>query len=93
MYVCFFESLHGYNSQARVDRIYFFNTRETVKYLLDVNVDLIDKSMWLRFFIHKIKKYLRQFAIARKINAGHIRSVEIGETHWTTIFHSLDKSI
>ena len=93
MYVCFFESSYGYNSLVRIDRLYTFNTRETVKYLLEVNLDLVDKSMWLRFFIHKIKKYLRVLRILKKINAGHIRSVEIGETHWTTIFHSLDKTI
>ena len=93
MYVCFFESSYGYNSLVRIDRLYTFNTRETVKYLLEVNLDLVDKSVSLRLFINKIKKYLRQFAIARKINTGHIRSVEIGETHWTDIFHSLDKTI
>jgi len=93
MYVCFFKSLYGYNSHARVDRIYTFTTRMTVKYLLEVNLDLIDKSMWLRLFINKIKKYLRVYKIARKITPDHIRSVEIGESHWTGIFLTLDKSI
>ena len=93
MYVCFFKSLYGYNSIVRVDRIYTFTTRESVKYLLDINLDLIDKSVWLRLFINKIKKYLRVYKIARKITPNHIRSVEIGETHWSDVFYLLDKSI
>ena len=49
--------------------------------------------MWLRFFIHKLKKYLRKLKIARKITPAHIRSVEIGQMNWTTIFQLLDKTI
>ena len=93
MYVCFFESSYGYNAHVRVDRIYTFSTRISVHYLLDVNRDLVDKSMWLRFFIHKLKKYLRTLKIARKITPVHMRSVEIGQTNWNTIFQLLDKTI
>lgn len=93
MYICFFNSLYGYNPQVRVDRLYTFTTRLSVKYLLDINRDLIDKSIWIRFFIHKIKKYLRILKISKCITIKHIRSVELGQYHWRTIFDILDKSI
>ena len=93
MYICFFDSYYGYNPQVRVDRLYTFNTRECVKYLLEVNYDLVDKSIWIRIFISKVKKYLRVLRILKKILPKHIRSIENGEAHWNTIFHILDKSI
>ncbi len=93
MYVCFFESSYGYNPQVRIDRLYIFSSRISVHYLLDINQDLVDKSIWLRFFIHKLKKYLRKLKIARMITPAHIRSVEIGQTNWNTIFQLLDKTI
>ena len=93
MYICFFDSYYGYNSLVRIDRLYTFNTRECVKYLLEVNRDLVDKSIWIRIFISKVKKYLRVLRILKKILPKHIRSIENGETHWNTIFHILDKSI
>jgi len=85
MYSCFFKSIYGYSSLVRTDRIYQFSTRSYVQYILTVNRDLIDYSLWLRLFIHKVKQYLKIVAIAKKITLQDIRSVEIGVSHWTTI--------
>lgn len=52
-----FKSLYGYNSQIREGKIYNFS-REGLKYLLEVNLDLINLNFWFKLFSLKIKKYL-----------------------------------
>lgn len=37
-----FKSLYGYNSTIREGRIMKFNNKETLRYLLEVNLDLVE---------------------------------------------------
>ena len=85
MYNTFFDSTYGYNSQIRLGKIYFFNNRNFVRYLLEVHRDLIDKGFWIRFFISKVKSWLYKLFIIKRITPHHIFLLNIGYS-WRQIF-------
>ena len=58
-----FKSSFGYNSTVREGKIYNFSCKESLKYLLEVNIDLVEiiKPIKLR-----LRKYLRKYIIEKK---------------------------
>jgi hypothetical protein len=85
MYLTFFDSTYGYNNQVRLGKIYLFNNRYIVRFLLEVNRDLIDKRFWINFFIFKVKKWLQKLFIIKRISPHHILLLSIGYS-WRQIF-------
>ena len=58
-----FKSSFGYNSTVREGRIYNFSSKESLKYLLEVNIDLIEiiKPIKLR-----LRNYLRKYIVKKR---------------------------
>jgi len=53
-----FTSSDGYNTQVELGRIYIFSTNKTLKYLLEVNKDLIVNSAIIKYqFMNHVYKY------------------------------------
>ena len=93
MIYTFFESSYGYNMNVRLGKIYELGSRDTIRYLLDVHPDLIDKSYWIKMFIHKVKKYYRRRAICSRIRPEHIQNVQLGIQTWRQVFELIEKNL
>lgn len=62
-----FRSSNGFNSQLELGRIYIFSTNQTLKYLLEVNKDLIVNSFIIKnFFINHVYKYPTRYKFFKK---------------------------
>ena len=62
-----FRSSDGYNTQVELGRIYIFSTNKTLKYLLEVNKDLIVNSFIIKkFFINHVYKYPTRYKFLKK---------------------------
>jgi hypothetical protein len=93
MIYTFFESSYGYNMNVRLGKIYELGSRDTIRYLLEVHPDLIDKSYWIKMFIHKVKKYYRMRAICSRIRLEHIHNVQLGIQTWRQVFELIEKKL
>ena len=93
MIYTFFESSYGYNMNVRLGKIYELGSRDTIRYLLEVHPDLIDKSYWIKMFIHKVKKYYRRRAICSRIRPEHIQNVQLGIQTWRQVFELIEKNL
>mgnify|MGYP001224815091 FL=1 len=67
-YYAFFTSTYGYNTFVRIGKIYDLGSHNTVRFLLTIHRDLIDKSFWIRTFIRKIKPYLKKIILIKKLS-------------------------
>ena len=61
MYRCCFKSSNGYNSTIREGKIYIFTSNETLRYLLQVNPDLIQLNSPIKRLINYYKKSYRPY--------------------------------
>ena len=93
MIYTFFDSVHGYNICVRLGKIYELECRDTIRYLLQVHPDLIDKSFWIKMFIRKIKKYYRRRAICSRITPEHIENVQLGIQTWRQVFELIEEKL
>ena len=93
MIYTFFDSVHGYNICVRLGKIYDLECRDTIRYLLELHPDLIDKSFWIKMFIHKVKKYYRMRAICSRIRPEHIHNVQLGIQTWRQVFELIEKNL
>ena len=93
MIYTFFDSNHGYNCNVRLGKIYSFTSRDTLRYLLEVHRDIIDKSMWIKIFIKKVKSYYKKVIISKKIKPRHIHLVLLGILTWNQIFYVIENNI
>ena len=91
-YIFAFKSSFGYNSTIREGKIYNFSSRESLKYLLEVNVDLIEiiKPIKLR-----LRKYLRRYIIEKRfikrINLpSDILKRELGILNFSTLLKKIE---
>jgi len=75
-----FRSLDGYNTQVELGRIYIFSTNKTLKYLLEVNKDLIVNSSIIKnFFINHVYKYPTRYKFFKKYKLPkHLKLRELG---------------
>lgn len=65
-----FKSLYGYNPSLREGQVMKFTSRETLKYVLEVNLDLVEIMSVFRLHLTKkaieynrIKKFLKKYKI------------------------------
>lgn len=58
-----FKSSFGYNSTIREGRIYHFSSKDSLKYLLEVNIDLIEILISIKL---RLRKYLRNYIIKKR---------------------------
>ena len=63
-----FKSLYGYNSSLREGKIMEFTSKETLKYVLEVNLDLVEIMSVFRLHLTKkaieynrIKKFFKKY--------------------------------
>ena len=84
-----FESSYGYNTSLRLGKLYQFTSMETIKYLLDVNPDVVLLNHTFRKFIKKVKIWLLKKKITKeirkKIKPHHLLELQLGKT-WRQIF-------
>ena len=67
MKVYSFTSSNGHNSQVDLGKIYIFSTNKTLKYLLEVNKDLIVNSFVLKFiFMKYVYRYPTKYKFFKK---------------------------
>lgn len=85
MYVAF-KSTYGYNPTVREGKIYYLSNKNTNKYLLEVNKDLILLSYFIKMFCLKVRRYLFfRFIKSRYTNfLFFIKSRETGKTNLIT---------
>ena len=69
-----FKSLYGYNSSLREGQVMKFTSRETLKYVLEVNLDLVEIMSVFRLHLTKkaieynrIKKFLKKYKIPQDL--------------------------
>ena len=58
-----FKSSFGYNCSVREGKIYNFSSRESLKYLLEVNIDLIEIIRPIKL---RLRKYLRRYIVEKR---------------------------
>lgn len=58
-----FKSSFGYNCTVREGKIYNFTSKESLKYLLEVNIDLIEIMSPIKLLL---RKYLRRYIIEKR---------------------------
>lgn len=78
---CVFESTYGYNSSIRLGKVYYFPSKETIVYLLEVNKDLILLNSKFRYFSLFIKRFLFYKNIKKYITIQDILDRELGITN------------
>ena len=62
-----FRSSNGFNSQVELGKFYMFSTNQTLKYLLEVNNDLIVNSFILKYiFMKYVYKYPTKYKFFKK---------------------------
>ena len=93
MIYTFFDSSYGYNTNVRLGKIYSLTERDTIRYLLEVHPDLIDKSIWIKIFIKKVKSYYKKLILCKKIQPRHIHLVLLGILSWNQIFYVIENDI
>ena len=62
-----FESSYGYNTSLRLGKLYQFTSMGTIKYLLEVNPDVILLNHTFKKLIKKVKKWLLKKKIIQEI--------------------------
>ena len=93
-----FESSYGYNTSLRLGKLYQFTSMKTIKYLLDVNPDVVLLNHTFKKFIKKVKIWLLKKKITeeirKKIKPHHLLELQLGKT-WRQIFSEvgIDTSI
>ena len=93
-----FESSYGYNTSLRLGKLYKFTSVETIKYILEVNHDIILLNHTFKKLIKKVKIWLLKKKlteeIRKKIKPHHLLELQIGKT-WRQIFSEvgIDTSI
>lgn len=93
-----FESSYGYNTSLRLGKLYQFSSMKTIKYLLDVNPDVVLLNHTFKKFIKKVKIWLLKKKITeeirKKIKPHHLLELQLGKT-WRQIFSEvgIDTSI
>lgn len=93
-----FESSYGYNTSLRLGKLYQFSSMKTIKYLLDVNPDVVLLNHTFKKFIKKVKIWLLKKKITeeirKKIKPHHLLELQLGKT-WRQIFNEvgIDTSI
>jgi hypothetical protein len=93
-----FESSYGYNTSLRLGKLYQFTSMETIKYLLDVNPDVVLLNHTFKKLIKKVKIWLLKKKITeeirKKIKPHHLLELQLGKT-WRQIFSEvgIDTSI
>ena len=93
-----FESSYGYNTSLRLGKLYQFTSMGTIKYLLEVNPDVILLNHTFKKLIKKVKKWLLKkkiiHEIRKKIKPHHLLELQLGKT-WRQIFNEvgIDTSI
>ena len=93
-----FESSYGYNTSLRLGKLYQFTSMGTIKYLLEVNPDVILLNHTFKKLIKKVKKWLLKKKIIqeirKKIKPHHLLELQLGKT-WRQIFNEvgIDTSI
>ena len=84
-----FESSYGYNTSLRLGKLYQFTSMKTIKYLLDVNPDVVLLNHTFKKFIEKVKIWLLKKKITeeirKKIKPHHLLELQLGKT-WRQIF-------
>ena len=93
MIYTFFDSNYGYNSNVRLGKIYSLTSRDTLRYLLEVHRDIIDKTFWMKIFIKKVKSYYKKRILCKKIKPRHIHLVLLGILNWNQIFYIIENNI
>ena len=63
----YFKSNYGYNNTIREGKIYNFTSLESVKYLLEINRELVDLTIILKKFFYKIKLFIIKKIINKNI--------------------------
>ena len=58
-----FKSSFGYNSTVREGKIYNFTSKESLKYLLEVNIDLIEILTPIKLLL---RNHLRRYIIEKR---------------------------
>ena len=88
-----FESSYGYNTSLRLGKLYQFTSMKTIKYLLDVNPDVVLLNHTFKKFIKKVKIWLLKKKITeeirKKIKPHHLLELQLGKT-WRQIFSEVD---
>ena len=64
----YFKSNYGYNNYIREGKIYNFTSYQSIKYLLEVNRDLVDLTFVMKNFLNNyVKYYLIKKIISKEI--------------------------
>ena len=88
-----FESTYGYNNTLRLGKIYIFTSLDTIKYLLEVNRDLIVLNYKFNQFIRLARKSLHNKKVMKlirsRIKPNHHLEIQLGKT-WRQIFSELN---
>ena len=85
-----FESSYGYNTTLRLGKIYVFTSLDSIKYLLEVNKDLILLNYQFNKFNKLARKYLK-YKIAmrmlkKKFNPIFLHEIQLGKS-WREILN------
>ena len=87
-----FESSYGYNSSLRLGKLYLFSSMETIKYLLEVNPDIILLNHTFNKLIRKVKRWILKKKIIKllrkRIKPHHLLELQLGKT-WRQIFSEI----
>lgn len=82
-----FESTYGYNNTIRLGKIHKFTSPDTLKYILEVNVDLIELSYRFRIFSKHVKYFLKVRKIRKRFKIEYIHLVELGLATWRQLLY------
>ena len=87
-----FKSSFGYNSTVREGKIYNFSSKESLKYLLEVNIDLIEIMKPIKLRLRKyLRKYIVQKRFLKKINLpSDLFKRELGILNFSNIIKKIE---
>ena len=86
----YFKSNYGYNNTIREGRIYNFTSLLAVKYLLEINRDLIDLTFIIKNFLYKIKIFLMKKIINKNIIV-YLQERELGLRNFNYFLNEYEK--
>lgn len=86
----YFKSNYGYNNSIREGRIYNFTSMQSIKYLLEINRDLIDLTFILKNFFSKIKLFLMK-KIINKYIIYYLAKRELGLINFNFFLNKYEK--
>lgn len=86
----YFKSNYGYNNTIREGRIYNFTSLLAVKYLLEINRDLIDLTFIIKNFLYKIKIFLMKKIINKNIIV-YLQERELGLRNFNSFLNEYEK--